>query len=45
MKMADARITIIWMSIADFLQQWNDDQSSYSRDIVVVDEGHLMLQR
>ena len=42
---ADKRVKFIWEDHSSFIQMWKANPSSFSKDIVIVDEGDLFLRR
>lgn len=42
---SSSRIKFIWMTHYEFLQQWEATPEEISKDIVVADEGHMLLIR
>lgn len=42
---ADKRVKFFWEDHSHFRQQWKTNPSSFSKDIVIIDEGDLMLTR
>lgn len=45
LKEANKRIKFVWVEAENFRTQWLQNEKAYSKDIVVADEGDLMLTR
>ena len=42
---ADSRVEFIWTDLADFKDDWKKKSQSLGQEIVIVDEGDLILER
>ena len=45
MSEGDKRVKFIWQSHASFLEQWTANASSFSKEILMCDEGDLLIKR
>ena len=42
---ADKRVKFIWQDLASFKTKWRNEPVEYSKDIIIVDEGDLLLEK